>query len=222
MVILADELLEGFFNSDLSASFQLEEVPGAYHASHARPDTLVGGLMSMVMTDGNKSRLNRLADGLGSALGRNAEWRKPAIGKDDPTHVTVDVKTRESLLSPKMLSDKRQRSPSINSQATVASQTSVSSFSQQDQRIREDADLIRFAQEAVMHRPAFKDDAINDSAEVEVGGVDAPPEDDAGVMDEVEAFLKANGADEKGLEGAAKQQAAGEHNGRMLPRRESD
>jgi hypothetical protein len=41
MVILADELLEGFFSTDLAASFQLEPSEGEYHVTHAKQDTLV-------------------------------------------------------------------------------------------------------------------------------------------------------------------------------------
>ena len=65
--------------------------------------------------------------------------------------------------------------------------------------------MLRAAQEAVMHRPNFAIDAIGDSDEEDHGG-----EDEEGVMDEVEAFLKANGADEKGLTGEAKDTANGE------------
>lgn len=52
MVILADELLEGFFEADLANSFRLDRTDAEnYHATHQKPDTLVGGLMNMVLTN---------------------------------------------------------------------------------------------------------------------------------------------------------------------------
>jgi hypothetical protein len=48
-----------------------------------------------------------------------------------------------------------------------------------EQRYREESEMVRAAQEAVMQRPNFAIDAIGDS-DGEEGG-----EDDAGVMDEV-------------------------------------
>ncbi|KAJ9103840.1 hypothetical protein QFC21_002302 [Naganishia friedmannii] len=212
MVILADELLEDFFSTDLAASFQLEPSQGEYHVNHAKQETLVGGLMNMVMTNENKSRFNRLADGIGSALGRHTEWRKPAIGKTDPVHATTDVQTRESLLNPAQMGEaQRKRSSSIVSTATTATvQTTVSTKSA-EQRVEKqqekEKDMIKAAQEAVMHRPNFAIDAIGDSSDPE--GDDQGGAEDEGIMDEVEAFLKANDADEKGLEGDAKAQANG-------------
>ncbi|KAH8089610.1 putative GTPase-activating protein [Filobasidium floriforme] len=207
MVILADELLEGFFDSDLAASFRLDAVPGEYHVTQAKSDTLIGGLVNMVVTNENKSRFNRFADGLGSALGRHAEWRKPAIGKSDPVHITSDVQTRESLLNPAQQEVQRLRSPSSASSATMTSTASQmpsrirapSTSSTMDNKRKDEADMLRAAQEAIMHRPNFAIDAIGDTDEDAPGG-----EDEEGVMDEVEAFLKANDTDEKGLTGEAK------------------
>lgn len=212
MVMLADELLETFFSHDLPASFRLDPEPGDYHVNNQKADGLVGGLMNMVLSGSNKSRLNKFADGLGNALGRHSEWRKPAIGKELTT--TPEVSTRESLLNPNQQRDAtRHRSPSMastntfQSQATVSSATSIPTL---EQIKREENDMIRAAQEAVMHRPNFAIDAIGDSdPEDDDDGID-PAEDDGGVMDEVEAFLKANDVDEKGLEGDQKKLAEGE------------
>ena len=214
MVILADELLEGFFDSDLAASFRLDAVPGEYHVTQAKSDTLIGGLVNMVVTNENKSRFNRFADGLGSALGRHAEWRKPAIGKIDPVHVTSDVQTRESLLNPAQQEVQRMRSPSSASSSTLTSTASQmpsrlrapSTSSTMDMKRKDENDMLRAAQEAILHRPNFAIDAIGDSDEDAPGG-----EDEEGVMDEVEAFLKANDTDEKGLTGEAKATANGKH-----------
>lgn len=68
--------------------------------------------------------------------------------------------------------------------------------------------MVRAAQEAVMQRPNFAIDAIGDSDgedDDDEGG-----EDDSGVMDEVEAFLKAHGDDDEGLKGEQKKVAEGE------------
>lgn len=223
MVILADELLEGFFDTDLARSFQLEAVAGEYHVNHAKSDGIVGGLMNMVMTNENKSRFNRLADGLGSALGRHTEWRKPAIGKSDPTHATSDVQARESLLNPAQQEQQRLRSPSNPSPSTFQSvqdtlpapprarapSTSSTNTIEAVTKVREEADMLRAAQEAINHRPNFAIDAIGDSDEEDE--TEQAGEDEEGVMDEVEAFLNANAGDtdEKGLTGEAKTQAEG-------------
>jgi len=55
-----------------------------------------------------------------------------------------------------------------------------------------------------MQRPNFAIDAIGDSDGEEEG------EDDTGVLDEVEAFLKAHGDDDEGLKGEQKKAAAGQ------------
>jgi hypothetical protein len=52
MVVLADELLEGFFDSDLASSFQLDDTEVEdYHKAHQKPDTILGGLMNLVVTN---------------------------------------------------------------------------------------------------------------------------------------------------------------------------
>jgi hypothetical protein len=52
MVVLADELLEGFFDKALAASFQLErsEVED-YHQTNQKSEGLLGGLMNLVVND---------------------------------------------------------------------------------------------------------------------------------------------------------------------------
>jgi predicted transport protein len=52
MVVLADELLEQFFEHSLTDSFQLEDTEEEdYHKTHAKPDGLLGGLVNLVYTD---------------------------------------------------------------------------------------------------------------------------------------------------------------------------
>lgn len=52
MVVLADELLENFFGTDLAASFQLTRVGEEdYHQAQAKSEGLLGGLMNLVVND---------------------------------------------------------------------------------------------------------------------------------------------------------------------------
>ncbi|CAK9780962.1 TBC-domain-containing protein [Cutaneotrichosporon oleaginosum] len=212
MVVLADELLEQFFEHSLTESFQLEDTEEEdYHKTHAKPDGLLGGLVNLVYTDENKSRFNRLADGIGSALGKHAEWRKPSLSKADPmAPAPVETRARESLLTPSQRA--RARSASQASQASIKTTASASTTNTMDKpssladvemRYREESEMVRAAQEAVMHRPNFAIDAIGDSdGEEEEDGADD------GVMDEVEAFLKAHGGDDDtAVKGAAKKEA---------------
>lgn len=69
MCILADALLEDFFDSDLTASWRLEVlVP----EEKPKPQTIAGGwwsgIVNAVVTDENKERFNRLADEVGKRL----------------------------------------------------------------------------------------------------------------------------------------------------------
>ncbi|WWD00655.1 hypothetical protein V866_007590 [Kwoniella sp. B9012] len=220
MVVLADELLENFFANDLTASFQLEQTGDEdYHQAHQRPEGLLGGLMNLVVTNENKNRLNRLADGFGAALGKHAEWRKPSLAKTvEASTSSGDLKARESLLTPAQQAGQfqrpsapsRQRSSSAVSQAstkTVESTTTIGtpdekrSLADVEARYREESQMVKAAQEAVMHRPNFAIDAIGDSDD------DGEGEGDD-VMDEVEAFLKAHGDDDdEGLKGEQKKVA---------------
>lgn len=213
--MLADELLEGFFDKALAASFQLVRTEAEdFHQANQKPEGLLGGLMNLVVNDSyvppfhamacqtehmltlgrNKTRFNRLADGFGSALGKHAEWRKPALSKiNSPTSPQpVDLGTRESLLTPQQQQQQRQRSQSSVSQLSTQSGQSSSSpsartpetrsLAEVESRYREESQMVRAAQEAVMQRPNFAIDAIGDS-----DGEDdeAEVEDDSGVMDEV-------------------------------------
>jgi hypothetical protein len=52
MVVLADELLEGFFGHDLAASFQLQKMEDEdYHQMHQKSEGLLGGIMNLVVTN---------------------------------------------------------------------------------------------------------------------------------------------------------------------------
>lgn len=52
MVVLADELLEHFFDKDLALSFRLEKTEDEdYHKTHSKPDGILGGLMNLVVNN---------------------------------------------------------------------------------------------------------------------------------------------------------------------------
>jgi hypothetical protein len=68
MVVLADELLEAFFEADLSASFRLDEpaVP-----IPEEPSGILGNLVSTLLTQENKQLFNRFADEVGKSMGKH-------------------------------------------------------------------------------------------------------------------------------------------------------
>ncbi len=124
-----------------------------------------------------------MADGFGAALGKHAEWRKPALSKTLPSQSsTTELGARESLLTP---GASRARSQSAASQTSIRSTSTTGtaegkSLAEVEARYREESEMVRQAQAAVMERPNFSIDAIGDS-----DGEDELGEDDGGVMDEV-------------------------------------
>jgi len=127
-------------------------------------------------------------------------------------HTTTDLGTRESLLTP--AAQQRHRSQSAASQSSVKSSSSSintaegQNLAEVERRYREESEMVKQAQAAVMDRPNFAIDAIGDS-DGEEEDDEAEGADDA-VMDEVEAFLKAHGDDDEGLKGKEKKEAEGE------------
>jgi hypothetical protein len=69
MVVLADEILESFFESDLTASFRLDPVPEAQVPQ--QKSGFLGGLMSAIVTDDNRKIFNRFADEVGKTIGKH-------------------------------------------------------------------------------------------------------------------------------------------------------
>lgn len=69
MVVLADEILESFFDTDLSASFRFEPVL-SLEAQQPKGGFL-GGLASLIATDDNKKIFNRFADEIGKTMGKH-------------------------------------------------------------------------------------------------------------------------------------------------------
>ena len=69
MVVLADEVLESFFETDLSASFRLEPVPEMeLPQSHSG---LLGDIWSNIATTDNKKIFNKFTDEIGKTIGKH-------------------------------------------------------------------------------------------------------------------------------------------------------
>jgi hypothetical protein len=72
MVVLADEILESFFETDLSASFQLAPLPELdLLAPSSSASGFLGDLWSSIATDSNKKMLNMITDELGKSIGKH-------------------------------------------------------------------------------------------------------------------------------------------------------
>ncbi|KAI0700129.1 TBC-domain-containing protein [Cerioporus squamosus] len=114
MVVLADEILESFFETDFSATFRLEPVP--LNDIPNSNSGFLGGIWQNIATDDNRKILHKFTDEIGRAVGKHQVFTRPAIGK----YTTLEEpKARESLLTPTM-----RRSASKTS-LTSPSETSV-------------------------------------------------------------------------------------------------
>jgi hypothetical protein len=93
MVVLADEVLESFFETDLSASFRLEPVP----LMELPPSNsgFLGGLWSNIATDTNVKLFHKFSDEVGKSIGRHQVIHRPSIGRYTSIE---DTRPRESLL----------------------------------------------------------------------------------------------------------------------------
>jgi hypothetical protein len=112
MVLLADEVLESFFETDLSASFRLEPVP----LMELPPSNsgFLGGLWSNIATDTNVKLFHKFSDEVGKTIGKHQVIHRPSIGRYTSIE---DTRPRESLLTPAM------RSSPSSSGTTSAAQT---------------------------------------------------------------------------------------------------
>jgi len=97
MVVLADEVLESFFETDLSASFRLEPVP--LMELPPANNGFLGGLWSNIATDNNVKLFHKLSDEVGKTIGRHQVIHRPSIGRYTSIE---DTRPRESLLTPAM------------------------------------------------------------------------------------------------------------------------
>lgn len=69
MVVLADEILESFFETDFSRTFRLEPVSSL--ELPASNSGLLGGLWSNIATDDNRKIFNRFTDEIGRTIGKH-------------------------------------------------------------------------------------------------------------------------------------------------------
>ncbi|KAH9975804.1 rab-GTPase-TBC domain-containing protein [Lactifluus volemus] len=117
MVLLADEVLESFFETDLSASFRLEPVPLMELPS--ANNGFLGGLWSNIATDNNVKLFHKLSDEVGKTIGRHQVIHRPSIGR----YTTIeDTRPRESLLTSPMRHSTSKSS--LRSNSTTAENTS--------------------------------------------------------------------------------------------------
>ena len=68
MVVLADEVLESFFETDLSASFQLSSIPDLELPTNTG---FLGDIWSSIATDSNKKIFNIFTDEIGKTIGKH-------------------------------------------------------------------------------------------------------------------------------------------------------
>ena len=232
MVVLADEILESFFETDFSNTFRLEPVP-LMELPNANA-SLLGGIWQNIATDDNRKIFNKLSDELGRAVGRHQVFTRPAIGKYTSLE---EPKARESLLTPTMRrSASRASLTSSPSDATIpmsassgpgqaagvvpAISTSPSTLGAvlaagADSAVPPSAvdglspmpSMFQAAANAaaLMERTPF---AIDDAKDDDDESDDESDEDDVddGVMDEVDAFLEAH---DSGLTEAERELAQG-------------
>lgn len=208
MVVLADEILESFFETDLAASFKLEPVPDL------ELPTSGGGfledLWSNIATADNKKIFHKLSDELGKTIGKHQVIYRPTIGRYTKLE---EPKARESLISPapastitsdgsSTLVTSRGSSSTLTIDALAAQdggseQALASAFSPMPH--------VKAVNAAFLERTPFAiDDAGDDDDDSDLDMVHG--EDDDQVMDEVDAFLEAH---DSGLTDADKQVAKG-------------
>lgn len=198
MVVLADEVLESFFDTDLSGSFKLESVSDMeLPTSHSG---FLGDIWSSIATDSNKKMFNMFTDEIGKTIGKHQVVNKPSIGRYTRLE---EPKARESLLTPTLRKSTSNTSlvpssrplptttPAVSSTSTSSTLTidtnaelSKSDPSAPDTGGLSAMPMIQAANAALMERPQFAiDDAKDDEDEddSDLGDVD----NDDQVMDEV-------------------------------------
>ncbi|KAG7093407.1 hypothetical protein E1B28_007089 [Marasmius oreades] len=200
MVVLADEILESFFETDLSASFHLDPVPEL--ELPASNSGLLGDIWSQIATDTNKKMFNLFTDEIGKSIGKHQVIHRPSIGRYTKLE---EPKARESLLTPAM-----RHSTSKSSLKTEISSASLHPSSSSTLGVDTPAaspvappkskghaeelnalPIVQAVNAALMTRTAFTiDDTNHDEDDYEDDG-EAGEHDDE-VMDEVDAFLEEN------------------------------
>lgn len=77
MVVLADELLESFFETDLVSSFHFDPLPDSQ--TQQGKGGFLGGLFSTLVTDDNKKMFNKFSDEVGKTIGKHQVGRSFAL-----------------------------------------------------------------------------------------------------------------------------------------------
>lgn len=226
MVVLADEILESFFETDLAASFRLEPVIDLELPTHASGG-LLGDLWSNIATSDNKRIFHKLSDELGKTIGKHQVVYRPAIGRYTRAE---EPRARESILSP--VPSKPTSGSSSGDSYTLAPSTSSSTLTIEPPLppLPHDDNLapaltppsaalssaglatmphLQAVSAAFLERTPFAIDDVgdedgDDEDDSELDEVHGGDEDDDQVMDEVDAFLEAN---DSGLSEADKQVA---------------
>ncbi|KAJ7173441.1 hypothetical protein C8R46DRAFT_1082809 [Mycena filopes] len=163
MVVLADEVLESFFETDLSASFRLEPLPRWSYPCRAVGSS--GDIWSTIATDTNKKMFNMFTDEIGKTIGKH----QVCLFLD--TVSSKEPKARESLLTPGMRHSASKSSLSAESTKTeLACPRAGAGF--------QPLPMLHAANIALMERTPDED-------------LDGGENDDQ-VMDEVDAFLEAH------------------------------
>ncbi|KAH9479789.1 Putative GTPase-activating protein [Psilocybe cubensis] len=206
MVVLADEVLESFFETDLSESFKLHPLP-----EMELPTTqsgLLGDLWSSIATDTNRKMFNMFTDEIGKTIGKHQVVNKPSIGRYTQLE---EPKARESLLTPMLRKSLSKASMSGTTLASTNSEKQASSSTLSVNTTLEPAQskslpsvpdsgslsampmLQAVNAAALMERTHFAIDDAKDDDEDEDDEDDLEGHDhDDQVMDEVDAFLEAH------------------------------
>jgi hypothetical protein len=238
MVVLADELLESFFDTDWAASFRLEPIVEAPLASPG--GGLIGGLISSIVTDDNIKIFHKLTDEFGKTIGQHQVGiptsgkhyilpltaykvtHRPSIGRVDRPVALEEPKARESLLTPGLR--KSLSSTSLSTKARVqAPPAPLSTSSLTVPGPEQSAVKLSPITPGTMLAPMYERAAA--VLERTPFAIDDPADDDdftddddgAGVahdvMDEVDAFLEEN---DSGLTDADKALQKGAPSDRIL------
>lgn len=188
MVVLADEVLESFFETDLSASFRLEPVPDLELPPAS--SGFLGDLWSNIATQDNKKMFNRLSDELGKTIGKHQVIYRPTIGRftklEEPT-------ARESLISPptKTTSGSSLDTVLVSSSSSTLDASSIHDSGPSSASVFSPMPHFKAVNAAFMERTPFAiDDAGDDDDDSDLDVVHG--EDDDQVLDEVDAFLEAH------------------------------
>jgi len=198
MVVLADEILESFFETDLSASFRLERVPDVELPPSSTG--LLGDLWSTIATDNNKKIFNMFTDEIGKTIGKHQVIHRPSIGRYTKLE---EPKARESLLTPSM-----KKSPSKSSLTGSTSTTTLATSSSSTLSVDVKAEpaknlpnppdsaavfapMVHAFNAVFMERTPFAIDDAKDDEDESDDEIGADDNDDQ-VMDEVDAFLEAH------------------------------